>query len=117
MNARIRKLLADKLVLFSFLCILAIFSLYGIFLLFTYQQTPSLVPLFNQIPWGIERLGAKIQLFLPLGIASLAIVINTFLLLFISQDMPLVTRLVSLTNVLIALFALLVVVRTVLIII
>ncbi len=117
MNARIKKLFADKLVLFSFIFILAIFAILCIFLLFTYQSMPMLVPLFNQIPWGVERLGAKIQIFLPLGIASTAIVINTLLLLFIQQDMPLVTRLVCLTNVLVALFALLVMVRTVLIVI
>ena len=117
MKERVKKLFKDKLVLISFLFVLTIGVIYVIFLLLTYRQLPPLVPLFNQIPWGAERLGVKIQLFFPFGIASAAIFTNTVLLLFVSQDMPLVTRLVSLTNFLIALFALLIVIRTVLIVI
>lgn len=117
MNARIKKLFADTIVLASFIAVIIILIAYIIFLLLTFQKLPPVVPLFNQVPWGEGRLATKMQLFLPFGIASAIVIINTGIVLFFSSDTPLVTRLVSLTNVLVAIFALLLVIRTVLIII
>lgn len=117
MNERIKKLFSDSIVLISFIGIAIIIVVYIIFLLLTFRALPPVVPLFNQVPWGEGRLAPKIQLLIPLGIASAIVIFNTSILLFFSSDTPLVTRLVSLTNFLVILFALLLVIRTVLIVI
>lgn len=117
MSLRFKNLFADKIVLASFIGVIVTLILYGIFLLFTYQKLPPLIPLFNQVPWGEGRFATKIQLFIPFGIASIIVICNTSLLLFFSLDIPLVTRLVCLTNFLVSLFALLLIIRSVLIII
>ena len=117
MNARIKKLFADTIVITSYISVIVIMAIYIIFLLIKFQSLPPLIPLFNQIPWGEGRLATKVQLFLPLGIASTIVAVNTGILLFFSSDTPLVTRLVSLTNFLVPLFALLLIIRTVLIVV
>lgn len=117
MNVRIKNLFADNIVLVSFIGVAAMLFLYVIFLLLMFQRLPPVVPLFNQVPWGEGRLATKMQLFLPFGIASAIIIINTGIMFFFSTDTPLVTRLVCLTNFLVTLFALLLVIRTVLILI
>lgn len=117
MNVRIKNLFADNIVLASFIGVGTMLFLYVIFVLFMFQKLPPVVPLFNQVPWGEGRLATKMQLFLPFGIACAIVISNTSILLFFSTDTPLVTRLVCLTNFLVTLFALLLVIRTVLILI
>ena len=116
-SVRFKKLFADKIVLLSFIGIAITILIYVIFLLITFHKLPPVIPLFNQVPWGEGRLATKIQLFLPFGIASMIVAINTSILLFFLSDTPLVTRFVCLTNFLVTLFALLLAIRTVLIII
>ncbi len=117
MNARFKKLFADNIVLASFISVFAMLVFYVIFLLVMYQKLPPVVPLFNQVPWGEARLATKMQLFIPFGIVCAIVIGNTGIVIFFSSEIPLITRLVSLTNFLITLFALLLMVRTVLILI
>lgn len=72
-----------------------------IYTIFSYFSLPPLVPLFNQLPWGEERLGQKYEIFIP-GILTLLFLIgNLFLINALYEKMPLVSRMLSITTLLV----------------
>lgn len=117
MNEHFKKLFTDKFVLLSCFGTVAFILFHGLFLLLFFQKLPPIVPLFNQMPWGEARFAPKIQIFIPLGIAVSFLLLNVFVSAFICLTHPLATRLLSATSFLIALFAFIVIIRTVLIIV
>jgi hypothetical protein len=68
---------------------------------FFYFSLPAFVPLFNQLPWGEERLGLRFQIFFPPGITLLFFFINFLLIHKLYEIMPLVSRIVGITTLLI----------------
>lgn len=116
MNVSIKQLFADRILARSFFVgiFLVLFQL--LFIVLSFAKLPPFIPLFNQMPWGEERLGTKIQIFIPVGVA-LAVFIGNFIATFsLYTKMPLLCRFLSLTSLLVALFALILIVRTILII-
>jgi len=103
---------ADKIIrwgmTFSFVLLLLQAILLGVFFL----QLPPIVPLFNQLPWGDARLGAKYEIFLPLVITTVFFLFNYFLLRKLYVSMPLVSRILGITTLLSALLSLIFVIRT-----
>jgi hypothetical protein len=103
---------ADKIIrlgmTFSFLLLVLQALLLGVFFL----QLPPIVPLFNQLPWGDARLGAKYEIFLPLVITTVFFLFNYFLLRKLYSNMPLVSRILGITTLLCALLSLVFVIRT-----
>jgi len=117
MNADFKKLFTDKFVLFSCIGALALIVFHGLFLLLYFQKLPPLIPLFNQMPWGQARFASKTEIFLPLGISVSFLLVNTIISSVLCLMLPLATRLLCATSFLIALFAFIVIIRTVFIII
>lgn len=103
---------ADKIIrwgmTFSFVILLLQAILLGAFFL----QTPPIVPLFNQLPWGDTRLGAKYEFFLPLVITTAFFLFNYFLLRKLYISMPLVSRILGITTLLCTLLSTIFVIRT-----
>lgn len=103
----------DKILFFgygiSFLFILLCF----IYIILKYSKMPGIIPIFNQMPWGELRLGAKEQIFIPLLTTFVIFVLNYFLSSIFYKKMPLISRTMSITNVLVSLFTLLFIVRTI----
>lgn len=117
MNEHFKKLFMDKFVLLSCFGTLAFILFHGLFLLLFFQKLPPIVPLFNQMPWGEARFAPKIQVSIPLGVATVFLFMNLFVSAFLSLSHPLATRLLAATSFLIALFAFIIIIRTVLIVI
>lgn len=103
----------DKIFLFGcggsllLLCIATLMS--GFF----YSKLPPFMPLFNQMSWGVARLGTKEELFIPVFIGFLTLIINAILAAFIYTKMPLISRMLCITSLLISLFVLLFTIRTI----
>jgi hypothetical protein len=91
---------ADKIIrwgmTFSFILLVLQAGLIALF----YLKLPPVVPLFNQLPWGDDRLGAKSEIALPLGIAALFFIGNYLLLKKLYLSMPLVSRIIGITTLL-----------------
>lgn len=69
---------------------------------FSYLSLPPLVPLFNQLPWGEERLGQKFEIFIP-GILTLLFLIGNLLIVnALYERMPLLSRILSITTLLVS---------------
>src|SRR5438128_784118 len=93
------------------------FSLFLLFfqaglLAFFYLKLPPLVPLFNQLPWGEQRLGTKYEILLPLIVTTLFFVFNYLLLIKLYLTMPIVSRIIGITTLLASLLSFIFIVRT-----
>src|SRR5438105_4822506 len=66
-----------------------------------YLSLPAFVPLFNQLPWGEERLGLRIDIFIPTIIILLFFLTNFILISKLYEKMPLVSRMLGITTLLI----------------
>lgn len=75
------------------------------YILFFYFSLPPFLPIFNQLPWGEERLGRKIEIFLPSIITISFFVFNLFLLNQLYEKMPLVSRILGITTLLIVIIS------------
>lgn len=86
-------------------------------IIFFYPHLPPFVPLFNQMPWGVARLGTKDQLFIPVFISFIILLVNTTLANSMYGKTPLIARILSITCLLIAFFVFLFTIRAVQIVI
>ena len=80
--------------------------------LFFYFSLPPFIPIFNQMPWGETRLGTKIEIFIPLAITLVFFILNFFLLSYLYNKIPLVSRILSVTTLLISILSIIFTVRT-----
>lgn len=113
MSGFFNTLFADKIILLSFMLAISILLTTLFLILLFYKQLPPLLPLFNQLPWGETRLGTKEQLFIPFAIASIILFTNPFLCVGIYKEMPLVSRILSISAFIVALLTLLFTIRTI----
>ena len=84
-----------------------------IFILFSYGKLPPFIPIFNQLPWGEQRLTPTIAIFIPVLAALLILIINIFTASFIYKKIPLVARMLVAVSLLTSILAFLFIVKTV----
>ena len=84
-----------------------------IFILFSYRNLPPFIPIFNQLPWGEQRLGPTLTIFIPVLVAFLILVINIFTSTLIYKKTPLVARMLAAVSLLISILAFLFIIKTV----
>lgn len=102
---------ADRITKISTIVALAIILATVIYTVILYPGLPPYLPIFNQLGWGDPRLGEQYLIFLP-TISALAVVIaNTVIAYFLYETMPLVSRVMTITSMLISTLTLLFVVR------
>ena len=103
---------ADKIIRWSmtFSFILMLFQ--AGFLAIFYVKLPPVIPLFNQFPWGEDRLGTTYEFLLPLIITAIFYLFNYAFLRKLYTTMPLVSRIIGITTLLTSLLAFIFVVRT-----
>lgn len=103
---------SDKIVrwgmTFSFLILLFQAGLVAVF----YFKLPPVIPLFNQLPWGEDRLGQNYEFLLPLLITSVFFLFNYILLKKLYLNMPLVSRIIGITTLLTTLLSFIFAIRT-----
>lgn len=105
MNAVIRSLTEDKIIRYGTIVAVLLLLVHLGYLLIFYNRIPPVVPLYNQLPWGEERLGERLHSFIPLLVATVIIVINTMLSSLLYDRMPLISRILGIMNILTALLS------------
>jgi len=103
---------SDKIIKWSMITSFILILTQLIYIAFFYFRLPPFLPLFNQLPWGEERLGAKIEIFLPTVIVLSFLLFNFFLLNQLYEKMPLVSRILGITSLLISALSLIFVSQT-----
>lgn len=112
MNAVTKALFHDRIVTYSGIVCLALLVLSAVFIALFYKALPPVLPLFNQLPWGEDRLGTKMQILFVPGIAFGTFFCNVVLARFLYATTPLVARVASITSALIAVLGFIFLVRT-----
>lgn len=103
MNVFIKTILADKILKYGFILSFIIIALTIGYILFFYRSLPPFIPIFNQLQWGEPRLAEKIMIFLPTIITVVLAVVNLFLSSILYKKMPLVSRMLCITSLLLSL--------------
>lgn len=112
MNAVYKQIFADKITRIAMTLSLVLILMHISYLGFYYLSLPPLVPLYNQMPWGEARLGSKFEVLIPITITFIFFIFNTFFLTKLYSAMPLVSRMISITTMLVSLLAFIFIVRT-----
>lgn len=84
-----------------------------LFILLRFTSLPPFIPIFNQLPWGDQRIIGKTGIFIPLILSFAIFIINLVSSAFIYKRNPLSARLFAVTSFLIALMTLLFIIRTI----
>lgn len=113
MNASIKLLFGDKIIKWGLGASLTLLGIQALLLGIFYITLPPILPIYNQLPWGESRLGAKIELLIPFGIIAIFISVNYFLISKLHTTMPLISRVISITTLLTSLLALIFIVQTI----
>lgn len=102
---------SDRILYVGFLLSVALIILTTVVILFLYRSLPPFIPLYNQLPWGESRLGTKIEIFIPVFLATLIFSTNAILASLLYLKIPLVARIFSITSLLISFLLLLFIIR------
>jgi hypothetical protein len=95
---------------------IALFLIQLAYLIFSLPKLPPLLPVFNQLPWGVERLGTTYSIFLPLVVALICSVTNLILASITYSSMPLIARIMGFSSFLVMLLCFIFTLRTILLI-
>ncbi|MCL4415398.1 MAG: hypothetical protein M1365_01660 [Actinobacteria bacterium] len=113
MNELFKVIKDDKIIQRSFMISAGLIAVAVIYSLIYYRSLPPFIPLYNQLPWGEQRLANTIGVFIPSLISLLILMLNFFLSSFIYLRNPLLSRILAITSFLIAILTLLFTIRTV----
>lgn len=113
MNELFKLIKNDRIIFRFFILSLTLIIITILYIVINYQNLPPVVPLFNQLPWGPQRLIVRIGIFIPDLIVFSIFLINLFLSLIVYKKIPLVSRMLAVTSCLISLLTFLFIFRTV----
>lgn len=111
MKEFIKDIQADKIVWYGSITAILFMLITLMYVAFIYRFLPPFIPLFNQLPWGVERLGAKQGIFLPIFYVVLIFGINMTLSKMLYLAMPLISRILTITTIIISLTTCIFVIR------
>lgn len=112
MNELIRRFSNDRIMWWGIILSLGIVVINSSYLLLIFRDLPPFVPLFNQMPWGEERIAQKIDIFLPLFMVGAILLGNVLFSYIIYEKMTLVARILSITSLLAGIITLIFLVKT-----
>lgn len=104
---------SDKLIFRGFVINFLIVALTLIYILVSYKNLPPFIPLFNQMPWGEERITKTIFIFAVPALSFLIFIFNLIYSEITYRKIPLIPRMLVVTSFIVAILALLLVFRTI----
>lgn len=113
MKKFINNIVSDKLAFRGFLASLLFVLLTIIYILINFSKLPPLVPIFNQLPWGNDRLVSAIGIFIPTIIFAVIFCFNIVFTSIVYDKSPLIARIVAAVTLILAFMNFLFIIRTV----
>jgi hypothetical protein len=109
----INNITADKLAFRGFFIsfLLTLFTV--IYILINYSKLPPFIPIFNQLPWGNERLTAPLGIFIPPIIFGFIFIFNIIFTSLVYNKSPLIARMVAAVTLILAFMNFLFIIRTI----
>lgn len=113
MKEAINLLFSDKIIRIGVTISLVILFIILVIVLIYYRNLPPVIPIYNQMPWGESRLGSKLELFFPLLLTVFFFVLNLLFALYGYRRMPLVSRTLTITGLLLVIITFIFTFRTI----
>lgn len=107
---------ADKITFRGFIISLLLTLVTVLYILINYKSLPPFIPIFNQLPWGNQRITETVGIFIPIIVFSCIFIFNLIFSSIIYPKNPLIARVVAATTLLIAIINCIFIIRTVFII-
>jgi hypothetical protein len=109
----INNIKADKLTYRGFIIsfFVGIFTL--LIIIIAYKNLPPLIPIFNQLPWGEQRLTETVGIFIPLVVFAFIFVFNLSFTSLIYSKNPLIARIVAAVTLILAIMNFVFIVKTI----
>ena len=117
MKKFIKNIKSDRITFSGFILSLLLIVLSAVFIAYFYGKLPPFVPIFNQLPWGNDRLTETIGIFLPVVLLFAIFIFNLIFTSSVYDKNPLIGRFVAATTFLISVMNFIYIVKTILIII
>lgn len=105
MNALINHIAKDKIIRLSTLGAIGLLVFHLGYIAIFFQNIPPVLPLYNQLPWGEARLGDRVHAFIPFSLSLSMLIVNLIFSAILYEKMPLVSRIISIMNLLLALLS------------
>ncbi len=84
------------------------------YILFNYKNIPPFIPIFNQLPWGNERLTPTLGIFIPIILFTFIFIFNIiFSGLLYNKSNPLLARIIASVNLLLSVMNFIFIIKTV----
>ncbi len=103
----------DKTIVSAFLIDIFFILVAIVYILFSYRNLPPFVPVFNQLPWGEQRLGNTFTIFIPVLVSLCILIINLFASNSIYKNIPLISRMLAAISLLTGILTFLFIVKTI----
>ncbi len=113
MNAFFNEVKKDKVISGGFILTFITVFIVFVYILIRFGSFPPYIPLFNQLPWGDQRLGTSIMIFIPLGIVTFIAIANILICYFIYKKSQIISRMLAIASVLIAFLSFIFIIRTI----
>lgn len=84
-----------------------------LYILLSFRNLPPFLPLFNQLPWGEQRIAETIWIFIIPFLSFIIFILNLIYSELTYRKIPLVPRILVVTSFIVSILALLFVVRTI----
>lgn len=108
-----KDIIQDKTIISAFFINIFMIIASVIYILISYRNLPPFVPIFNQLPWGEQRLGVQIAIFIPVLVSLSILVINIFISTAIYRNIPLISRMLIAISLLTGILTFLFIVKTI----
>ena len=112
MNAAFKKVQGDKIIRIAMSISLGLIVMHALYIAIHFLTLPPVLPLYNQMPWGETRLGSKLEIFIPLALTVVFFIFNYFFLAKLYTTMPLVSRIIGITTLLVSFLSIIFIIRT-----
>jgi hypothetical protein len=113
MKNLINNIKADKLTFRGFVISLLLTLFTFLYIIINYVNLPPLIPIFNQLPWGNNRLTPTVGIFIPIIAFIVVFILNVLFTSIIYSKNPLIARLVAAVTLILAMMNFLFIIRTV----
>lgn len=108
-----REIRSDKIISWGNIITFVIILLSLLFIALQFRILPPYIPIFNQLPWGEDRLGSTIMILLPvIGVIFVSLT-NIFISSAIYTKSQIISRMLTVSSILSSFLSFLFIVRTI----
>lgn len=108
-----KEIRSDKIISWGNIVTLIIILSSLFFIALQFRILPPYIPIFNQLPWGEERLGSTSMIFLPVAGVIIISFINIFISSVIYTKSQIISRMLTVSSILSSFLSFLFIVRTI----